>query len=143
MSHVHPSQSQGQGQGQGHGHHRRPQGGAGRQTPPPQTSASNVLGSDISRRNPQDEYELLQRIGSGTYGDVYKVRTVLIKGSKQPQEDMYVYEIALKTFLALCTFPSLFRGVCMIFWPCRTRTGCLASNGFVVHKDAHLDYNVE
>lgn len=34
---------------------------------------SNLLSSDISRRNPQDEYELIQKIGSGTYGDVYKV----------------------------------------------------------------------
>ncbi|XP_044599606.1 mitogen-activated protein kinase kinase kinase kinase 5 isoform X8 [Cotesia glomerata] len=35
---------------------------------------ANVLSSDISRRNPQDEYELIQRIGSGTYGDVYKAK---------------------------------------------------------------------
>lgn len=37
-------------------------------------ATTSLLSSGISRRNPEDEYELIHKIGSGTYGDVYKVR---------------------------------------------------------------------
>lgn len=37
-------------------------------------SVSSRLQSDISRRNPLDDYDVVLRVGSGTYGDVFKAR---------------------------------------------------------------------
>ena len=47
------------------------------------------MSSDISRRNPQEDYELLQRIGSGTYGDVYKARRIFNNNGNSESSEQF------------------------------------------------------
>lgn len=38
----------------------------------------DLVGPDIFNRDPRDHYDLLQRLGGGTYGEVFKVRIPLL-----------------------------------------------------------------
>lgn len=38
----------------------------------------DLVDPDIFNRDPRDHYDLLQRLGGGTYGEVFKVRSPLL-----------------------------------------------------------------